>query len=277
MLILGWFNVIICPVAVIFNLFLVVLVFLRWKLRQIKYALIVNLCITDVAVALGVMLPFGLNLANIWRISSHIDQILGYILISISLISIVLVTLDYYILVFHPYWYPRLVTRSTIIGCIIFTWIAPSPLAFPLYYNIMSVWPFLIAIGSIDALLLSFVLFSHIRTIITLRKIRRQIRDARSRFSVPGGQHVPNHTDAASKGMCHTTMAAIFLLCCYLPITGLSFSRWETGSETVLLLTCVAVTFVLLPSLINPLLICYVTADFRKEALKCFKRHQDNN
>ncbi|KAK6182200.1 hypothetical protein SNE40_009932 [Patella caerulea] len=113
--------------AIIGNLFVIISVFRFSYLREeISNLFIVNLSITDLSTSIVVMLSsLGTFIADVWPFGKfwcYFVCAANYCLIIVSMMTLCFISIDRYVAIVYPFYYPNKITKKRVICMIFYTW-----------------------------------------------------------------------------------------------------------------------------------------------------------
>ena len=188
------FNSVVCPFTILLNILSIAVVITKPRLKTKSNCQLACLAVTDVLVGLTVQ-PFYITSAILllqgntassefcWILAA--TETLGRILCRASIIHLVLLSLERYIAIIHPYVHHTEVTRSRIVAVSVTAWIVNFLLHVPEFFD-----PGL-ALRIVNSLLLVYVVMVIFCQVSVCREIRRHekliaaqqvSREAKERF-----------------------------------------------------------------------------------------------
>ena len=170
------FNSVVCPFTILLNILSIAVVITKPRLKTKSNCQLACLAVTDVLVGLTVQ-PFYITSAILllqgntassefcWILAA--TETLGRILCRASIIHLVLLSLERYIAIIHPYVHHTEVTRSRIVAVSVTAWIVNFLLHVPEFFD-----PGL-ALRIVNSLLLVYVVMVIFCQVSVCREIRR--------------------------------------------------------------------------------------------------------
>ncbi len=267
---IGSINITLAIAAVFLNLTIIVSFIVSRKLRKFQYTLIFNLCLVDALIAVIVQLPIGGNQTGVFRLPCELLKPSGHVLTWISFLTVVAISVDRFVSVFHPYLHPRLVTPRNVTICLITLWVLPVTLGILVHVSVLCP-KHLILPTAVSSLTFSILLIAgHLRMFIIIRRIRRQIRHDNARFRQEDACRNRRIT-AGVKGMRFTIATIITLLLCYFPYAMLNLVKSPSSYHEYLIALHVSLSLALLPAVLNPILMLCTVTEVRGGVMKLFK------
>ena len=213
---IGYFNAALAPLSLIFNLHLIFAFFFSRSARITDNILEVNLSFVNVITVGLAHVPFtmgmlGLADAQIWH------RMVGVTTITLSLAALFLLTIDRYVAIYYPFLYhkfqqPRRLLLFILGSCLIT--FANGSLTLIARCRI----PAFVVITIFELGMAFFMIFAHIRVLVTLYKIYREVESLENRFSQAGSRASRN-----LKGIRSTVMCLLLFLFCHTPYSVLTF------------------------------------------------------
>lgn len=213
---IGVFNAALAPLSLIFNLHPILAFLLSRAVRITENILDVNLSFALVVTVVLAQVPFTMTLldlaeAQIWH------RMVGVTTITLSLAALFLLTIDRYIAVYYPFSYHKIQQPRRlllmILGSSLITFANGS---LTLIKNFR--FPAFVIITIFEVGMTFFMVFAHVRVLITLYKIYREVESLENRFN-----QADNRPSRNFKGIRCTIMCLLLYLCCYTPYSVLTF------------------------------------------------------
>lgn len=170
------FNSVVCPFTILLNILSIVVVITKPRLKTKSNCQLACLAVTDVLVGLIVQ-PFYItsvilllqgNTASsefCWILAA--SETLARILCRASIVHLVLLSLERYMAIIHPYVHHTVVTRSRIVAVSVTAWIVNFLLHVPEFFDLG------LALRIVDSLLLVYVAVVIFCQVSVCREIRR--------------------------------------------------------------------------------------------------------
>jgi hypothetical protein len=265
--------------AVVANLFVCILVFVKRQLRTRTNRFVVSLAISDILIA-GILLP--LCLANV---NPNVIAYMGSITLLAGVANISVVTIDRYIAVFKPFRYTEIM-RFWFVKIIILAWSLSIAISLiPLFWatnNATTAHHVYIFTAQIGLVVLAYVLI-FIAYIRIFRKVHQTVRKERIlmlSLAKSHGQVDSKASPSSSESKVARVsiiIAANFMLT-WLPVEYMTFMD-NIGREEYIpaSLSTISLYTIALGALIDPMVYSYLKSDFRQAIKSLFvKRSRDN-
>ena len=263
---IGAVNLALCPITLILNSTLILNILLRRRLRIVKNALIANVAFTNLTIVIFGQMPFACSFLNLVLIPLEVVRPLGHIFISVSFFAVGIAALERYIAIYYPYSYLRCTTPRNLAVLISMTWAVPIIIGVLFYVPGVDRLKIQIFTSSITLIVVILTIFAHIRFLITVRRVRRQIRASEDRFVQNGGQQI---RDTARGTRC-TMIFFVMLVLCDVPYSILGFLTILSKDQKLDGILSIIFTFTYMPAIFVPILAVWVTKDFRDAVCLCF-------
>ena len=170
------FNSVVCPFTILLNILSIVVVITKPRLKTKSNCQLACLAVTDVLVGLIVQ-PFYITSVILllqgntsssefcWILAA--SETLARILCRASIVHLVLLSLERYMAIIHPYVHHTVVTRSRIVAVSVTAWIVNFLLHVPEFFDLG------LALRIVDSLLLVYVAVVIFCQVSVCREIRR--------------------------------------------------------------------------------------------------------
>ena len=264
-------NIITSPVTVLLNVLVIMAVIRRPRLQSYPNILLACLAATDVLTGLitqpsfilcGILQLLGMNESEVTLCSFHYS-----VLRTLSLCSclhLMLITCDRLIAIKFTLRYPHLVTTRSIKVAVISVWIVSLfPGVFRPINNglLVTISFFLVAFAFIFCIL--FIVVSYVILYLEILRHRKMIKTQQ----LP--QEEVERFDKEHKALKTTVFVVGAVLLCFVPVVFILVLR---GAGLVMLVSVPWIrTFLIVNSLLNPLIYCWRQEEMRKFAFR-FKR-----
>ena len=258
-------SVSIVPFSLFLNGSIALNIALRWRLRVIKSAFTLNVCVIDLLVSLMGRLPFSISNLVPSRIYCRMGMMVGHTTISLSLFALFFLTIERYIAIFFPYKYPHFLTKRKVGSMLLLTWLVPWALGIMIYIPGIPGKPLVFVAAVLNIAVITSLVIMHCHTIYTLVKINRETDVAAARFKANVDRRC---LIRKSKGVRYLSGAMVVLFACYLPLSLMALLKKNPRDTHWMRINFIAVTLAALPDIMNPICILYSSPEIRKLVLK---------
>ena len=262
---IGAVNLAFCPLALILNFILIFNILIRRRLRIVRHALIGNVAFTNLTIVIFGQMPFACNFLNLVLIPFEVVRPLGHIFISVSFFAVGIAALERYIAFYYPYSYLRCTSPRNLAVLISITWVVPIVIGALVYVPGVDRLKIQILTSSITLIVVILTIFAHIRFLITVRRVTRQIRASEDRFVQNGGQQI---RDTARGTRC-TMIFFVMLVLCDVPYCILGFLIILSKDQKLDGILSIIFTLTYMPAIFVPILAFWVTKDLRDAVCRC--------
>ena len=262
---LGVLSIAVVPFSVFLNGSIILNIALRHRLRCLKSAFTLNVCIVDLFLTLFIRVPFGLNTFSLSSEICKMGMVAGHTTIALSLLAVFFLSVERYIAIFHPYQYPVLLTKRTTVYTLMLTWLIPSAFGITSYIPGVPTKAFFVTSAAVNLGLIVALVSMHSRTIYTLVKINRETNTAAARFKANVDRRC---LIRRSRGVRCLTGAMVVLFACYFPLSILDLFHKGLFNKSWMRISLFAAILAALPDIMNPICILYSWKEIRTLVLR---------
>lgn len=249
-----WLNGVAIPISLALNLHMIFAILFNRAARTTANILKVNLFLLNTVLTLSAQIPFLLALLGTIDLHPSLHKSIGVLFIVLSLFAVSLITIERYIAIYYPFKYHNFTKPRIIITLISCSWVVAigcGPLTFAgcLVRRVTFISLTLFKVG-----LTLFMVFAHLRFLITSQKVRREIASMEQRF----GQAGQGRMSRSLKGVRCSVLFLILLIVCQTPYSYMSFKidvmHNEAHAQDLYI-----ITFAFMPATVIPMLTIWST------------------
>ena len=253
------------PFALFLNISIILNIVLRRRLRVLKSAFTLNVCVVNLFLTLTARLPFTINLILLNRSICKMGLFVGQTTVALSLLALFFLSLERYVVIFYPYRYLYFLTKRNIALAIVLNWLLPMATGSTIFIPGVHFKQVFGVLAALNIAIIASLIAMHGHTMYTLVKINKEITSAASRF-------IANMDCRClirrSKGVRFLTMAMIIVFACYFPLSLMKILRKGHFNTMWFRFHFLSSTFAVLPDILNPICILYSSYEVRLLVMK---------
>ena len=253
------------PFALFLNTSLILNIVLRRRLRGLKSAFTLNVCVVSLFLTLTARLPFTINLILLNQSVCKMGLLVGQTTVALSLLALFFLSLERYVAIFYPYRYLYLLKKRIIASAIALTWLLPLAAGSTTFIPGVDIKQLFCVFAALNIATLASLVAMHGHTMCTLVKINKEITSVASRFIANMDRRC---LIRRSKGVRFLTVAMIIVFVSYFPLSLLKILQRDHINTVWMRFHFLANTLAILPDMLNPICILYSSYDIRLLVMK---------